>query len=140
MNWTISQTQDIETCLALRRTVFIDEQNVSEADEIDGRDGDALHLLAHRADRPVGTARILLRDGVAEIGRVCVLQEARGTGLGAAIIKACVDLAAAHPGISKAKLGAQTHALPFYEKLGFTAFGPVYDDAGIPHRDMERSL
>ncbi|MEO0503034.1 MAG: GNAT family N-acetyltransferase, partial [Pseudomonadota bacterium] len=38
------------------------------------------------------------------------------------------------------RLGAQTHALSFYEKLGFEAFGPVYDDAGIPHRDMERAL
>ncbi|MEL7089395.1 MAG: GNAT family N-acetyltransferase, partial [Planctomycetota bacterium] len=65
---------------------------------------------------------------------------ARGTGLGAAIILGCLDVARAQPGVTTAKLGAQTHALSFYEKLGFAAFGPVYDDAGIPHRDMERAL
>ncbi len=43
-------------------------------------------------------------------------------------------------GISQVKLGAQVHALGFYEALGFEAFGPVYDDAGIPHRDMVRTL
>ena len=43
-------------------------------------------------------------------------------------------------GVTKAKLGAQTHAIGFYEKLGFTVHGPEYDDAGIPHRDMSRSL
>jgi ElaA protein len=140
MNWTISRTDDIATCLALRHIVFIDEQNVSEADEIDGLDPDALHLLAVMNSRPVGTARILVAGGVAKIGRVCVLQAARGTGLGAAIIIACLDLARAQPGVTRAQLGAQTHALLFYEKLGFAAFGPIYDDAGIPHRDMERSL
>ncbi|WP_299684759.1 GNAT family N-acetyltransferase [uncultured Tateyamaria sp.] len=140
MKWTISQTDDLATCHDLRRIVFIEEQGVSAADERDGRDGDALHLLATSNGQPLGCARILLDGAVAKIGRVCVLQEARGTGLGAAIILACLDVARAQPGVTKAKLGAQTHALSFYEKLGFTAFGPVYDDAGIPHRDMERAL
>jgi ElaA protein len=140
VNWSISLTRDVATCLALRRVVFIDEQNVSEADELDGSDAGALHVLACVADRPVGTARILMFDGVAKIGRVCVLQEARGGGLGAAIITACLDVARTQDGVTVARLGAQIHALPFYEKLGFAAFGPVYDDAGLPHRDMERSL
>ena len=140
MNWAISQSDDLDTCLALRRTVFIEEQGVSEADERDGRDGDALHVLATLDDRALGCARILLEGSVAKIGRVCVLQDARGTGLGAAIIMACLDVARGQNGVQKAKLGAQTHALTFYEKLGFTAFGPIYDDAGIPHRDMERAL
>ncbi|WP_415405042.1 GNAT family N-acetyltransferase [Tateyamaria sp. SN3-11] len=140
MNWVISQTDDIATCLALRRTVFIEEQGVSEAEEVDGRDGEALHVLATLDGAPLGCARILVTDNMAKIGRVCVLKEGRGTGLGAAIIEACLDVARAQPGLTKAKLGAQTHALSFYEKLGFEAFGPVYDDAGIPHRDMERAL
>jgi ElaA protein len=140
VNWTISLTPDIATCLALRRIVFIEEQNVSEADELDGLDAEALHVLACVANRPVGTARILMSDGVARIGRVCVLQEARGNRLGSAIIKACLDVARAQDGTTVARLGAQTDAVPFYEKLGFAAFGPVYDDAGILHLDMERSL
>ena len=140
MNWKILLTDDLATCLALRRTVFMEEQGVSLADEIDGRDEDALHVLATLDGEPLGCARILVAENVAAIGRVCVLKGARGTGLGAAIIMACLDIARQQPGVTRAKLGAQTHAMPFYEKLGFAAFGPVYDDAGIPHRDMERAL
>ncbi|WP_299139972.1 GNAT family N-acetyltransferase [uncultured Tateyamaria sp.] len=140
MTWVIAQTDDLATCLELRRVVFMEEQGVSEAEERDGRDGDALHVLATRDGVALGCARILVAEGVAKIGRVCVLQEARGTGLGAAIITACLDVARAQPGVTRAKLGAQVHALAFYEKLGFTAFGPIYDDAGIPHRDMDRDL
>lgn len=137
----IARTEDLETCRVLRRSVFIDEQGVSEADEWDGRDGDALHLLAwDGADRAVGTARILIDDDLGKIGRVCVLQSARGTGLGAALIRAALDELRGCPGVTRAKLGAQCHALGFYEKLGFSAYGPIYDDAGIPHRDMVREL
>ena len=140
MSWTIAQTDDLAACHALRRTVFIHEQGVSEADEVDGRDGDALHVLAVVDGTPMGCARILLEGSVAKIGRVCVLPTARGTGLGAAIIETCLDVARQQGGVTRAKLGSQTHALAFYERLGFVAFGPVYDDAGIPHQDMERPL
>ncbi len=140
MSWIISLTDDLATCHALRRTVFIEEQNVSVADEVDGRDGEALHLMARVDGKAFGCARILLVDDVAKIGRVCVLQQMRGKGLGAAIILACLDVLRMQPGITRAKLGAQTHALAFYEKLGFSAYGPVYDDAGIPHQDMECAL
>lgn len=140
MTWHIEQTDDLGICHALRRTVFIEEQGVSEAEEVDGRDDEALHVLACVGDTPMGCARILVQGPVAKIGRVCVLKEARGTGLGAAIIKTCLEVARGQHGVSKAKLGAQTHALAFYERLGFAAFGPIYDDAGIPHRDMERPL
>ena len=140
MNWTIFETDDIATCHALRRTVFIEEQGVSQAEEVDGRDGDAVHVLATLDGVPLGCARILFSGEVAKIGRVCVLKEGRGTGLGAAIIDACLSAAGARPNVTKARLGAQTHALAFYERLGFEAFGPVYDDAGIPHRDMERAI
>lgn len=140
MNRRIFQTDDLATCHALRHIVFIQEQGISEADELDGRDGDALHVLATLDGVPMGCARILFNGEVAKIGRVCVLQQARGAGLGGAIIAACLDVARAQPGVTRARLGAQVYALAFYEKLGFTAFGPVYDDAGIPHRDMARAL
>jgi len=138
MTLRIALTSDLDACLALRRTVFIEEQNVPEHEEVDGLDPSALHVLATDG-RPVGCARILLKDGVAKIGRVCVLSSHRGTGLGAAIILQCIEIAR-EKGAARAVLGAQTHALGFYEKLGFAAFGPVYDDAGIAHRDMERIL
>lgn len=140
MTVEIAETDDIAACRALRRVVFIEEQGVPEADELDDKDGEAIHLLATDAGRPVGTARLLLMGKTGKIGRVCVLKEMRGTGLGAALIRAAVDRLRQIDGIATVKLGAQVHALGFYEKLGFTAFGPVYDDAGIPHRDMALTL
>ncbi|MBU3029612.1 GNAT family N-acetyltransferase [Paracoccus marinaquae] len=136
----IEQTEDIAACRALRRRVFIEEQGVSEADEMDDLDGQAIHLLAFQDGQAVGSARLLLQGHIGKIGRVCVLPEARGTGLGRQLIRASMDVLRGRPGITHAKLGAQTHAIGFYEKLGFAALGEVYDDAGIPHRDMIREL
>lgn len=132
----IAVTSDIASCLALRREVFIKEQGVSEVDEHDDLDEGAVHLLATLAGNPVGSARLLPMGEVGKIGRVCVLREQRGTGLGAALIRAAVEQFRTMPGIAQVKLGAQCQAIAFYEKLGFTAYGPEYDDAGILHRDM----
>jgi len=140
MTPVIGLTDDLATCRALRETVFIQEQGVSEAEEYDGLDDRADHILARLNGQPVGCARILYHGDTGKIGRVCVLRQARGTGLGAALIRACLDHLGGKPGIARAMLGAQTHAIGFYEKLGFTAFGPEYLDAGIPHRDMDRPL
>lgn len=136
----IEVTQDIATCLNLRRVVFIDEQGVPETDEIDDLDAQAVHLLAWVDGVPVGSARLLPMGKIGKIGRVCVLKSQRGTGLGAAIIGTAIEEFRRMPGVEKVKLGAQTHALAFYAKLGFTAYGPIYDDAGIPHRDMMLDL
>lgn len=136
----IEETRDLATCLKLRRTVFIDEQGVSEPREVDGLDDHAIHLLAWDGERPVGTARLLISGHTGKIGRVCVLQEVRGTGLGARLIRAAVDVLKARPGVTHARLGAQSYAIGFYEKLGFSAVGKEYEDAGIPHQDMIRKL
>lgn len=135
----IAVTRDITTCRALRRAVFIEEQGVSEADELDDLDDVAVHLLATVDGRPVGSARIVPGAGYGKVGRVCVLAEARGTGLGAALMRAAVQ-ECRRLGLQQVRLGAQTHALGFYERLGFQAVGPVFDDAGIPHREMILSL
>ena len=136
----IEVTQDIPTCQALRRVVFIDEQGVSEADEVDGLDDRAIHLLAWDGACPVGTARLLVKDAVGKIGRVCVLPEARGLGLGAALIRSALDVLRDQPGVAEAYLGSQSHATGFYEKLGFAVEGEEFLDAGIPHRHMRRAL
>jgi predicted GNAT family N-acyltransferase len=136
----IGRTEDVATCRWLRRVVFIDEQGVPEADEVDDLDGEAIHLLAVQSGRPVGTARLLVLGDTGKIGRVCVLRDRRGTGLGAALIGVAVAEFRAMPGIARAKLGAQVSALGFYERLGFGAVGPVYMDAGIEHRDMVLAL
>lgn len=140
MTMLVSETGDIATCLQLRRKVFIEEQSVPEAEEVDGLDNTAVHFLAEQDGLPIGCARILMKGDLGKIGRVCVLQTGRGKGVGAALIKACVDHLQGQKEVKKAVLGSQCHAIPFYEALGFTAFGPVYDDAGIEHRDMELTL
>lgn len=140
MTLEIGETRDIATCQALRRVVFIEEQGVSPQDEMDGRDGAARHLLARLDGAPIGTARLLTEGPVGKIGRVCVRAEARGKGVGVALIRAAVEIFRSEPGVRKVKLGAQTHAMGFYAALGFEAVGEVYQDAGIPHRDMVLGL
>ncbi len=140
MSLSIDVTQDLEACLKLRFEVFVDEQGVPLKEERDALDDTATHLLALQDGTPVGTARIVFQGDTAKIGRVCVVKTARGTGLGAKLIEACVNVARNQAGITRAKLGAQTHAIGFYEKLGFEVYGPVYLDAGIDHRDMVKPL
>lgn len=140
MTWQIEVVDDHAPCIALRRTVFINEQGISEADEIDDLDAQAIHLLAHIDGRPVGTARLLVDGHLGKIGRICVLADQRGTGLGKALVEAGIAHLRNTPGVIRAKLGAQDHAIGFYAKLGFTPIGPFYDDAGIPHRDMVTDL
>ncbi|MEP4195449.1 MAG: GNAT family N-acetyltransferase [Aliishimia sp.] len=139
MTWTIEETRDLVICHDLRRVVFIDEQNVPAEEEVDGLDDTAVHLLAQVNGQPVGTARIVVQNDNAKIGRVCVLKNQRGTGLGAALVDAAVG-AAKSRNAKQALLGAQLHALGFYEQLGFEAFGPIFDDAGIDHRMMRKGL
>lgn len=139
MTLSITTTRDIATCRRLRRTVFIEEQGVPEADEIDDKDDEAIHLLASVDGVPVGSARLLLLGDTGKIGRVCVLAGHRGTGLGAELIRSAVAELRAR-GLQTAKLGSQTHAIGFYRRLGFTPEGPEYIDAGIPHRDMTLAL
>lgn len=136
----IELTEDLQKCHDLRRRVFIDEQGIAPADEWDDLDQQAIHLLAWQDGETVGCARILLAGSTGKIGRVCVLPAARGAGLGSQLIRAAMDVLRGRPGLTHAALGAQTQAIGFYEKLGFVVDGSVYDDAGIPHRDMIREL
>ncbi|PXX97314.1 GNAT family N-acetyltransferase [Halomonas sp. LBP4] len=120
----------------IRRVVFIEEQQVPLEEEWDGRDPDCRHFLALAGGHPVGTAR-LLPD--AHIGRVAVLAEARGHGIGAALMRAAIEAARRH-GHPAVELAAQTHALAFYENLGFQAVGEEFLEAGILHRNMRLPL
>lgn len=140
MTLEVGPTEDLPACAALRRAVFMEEQGVPEHVEQDGRDGEAHHLLATLNGVPVGCARLLVDGTTGKLGRVCVVKAERGKGIGAALVAASV----AHLrglGLSRAELGAQTHALGLYEKLGFKARGAAFTDAGgQPHQMMERAL
>lgn len=122
---------------AVRRAVFIEEQGVPPDLEVDELDPTALHLLARdAAGRPIGTGR-LAPDG--RIGRMAVVREWRGRGVGGAILERLVAIARER-GLEEVVAGAQIRALGFYERHGFRVEGPAYDDAGIPHRTMRRRL
>ncbi|MFF7774193.1 GNAT family N-acetyltransferase [Streptomyces tanashiensis] len=141
---------DRESCFAVRREVFVEEQGVPQELEYDTYDATAVHVLAVRADGvPLGTGRLLHgadaagKTGgdasVGSLGRLAVNQAARGLGVGAALVRGIED-AARERGLSAVDLHAQTHALGFYERLGYVAYGPEFPDAGMPHRAMRRTL
>jgi predicted GNAT family N-acyltransferase len=131
----IDTNGELETCFAIRREVFVEEQNVSAEEEYDGLDPECLHYLLTVDGAPMATSRMRLLDGKAKVQRVAVRKLGRGTGLGLALMRKMLDDARAE-GCVKAVLSSQTYAIPFYERLGFIAHGPEYLDAGIPHRDM----
>lgn len=126
-----------EPASRIRFAVFVEEQNVPADIELDDWDARSLHALARGADGSVvGTGR-LLPDG--HIGRMAVLAPARGTGVGTALLRALMQ-AARERGHRNVVLSAQTHAVPFYQRLGFAVEGEVYQEAGIDHVDMRRAL
>lgn len=141
---------DREACFTVRKEVFVGEQGVPEDIEYDSYDAVAVHVLAVREDGvPLGTGRLLHGAAAAgktggdvtvgSLGRLAVTQAARGLGVGAALVRAIEDAARAR-GLVAVDLHAQTHALGFYERLGYVAYGPEFPDAGIPHRAMRRVL
>ncbi|MGW7073319.1 GNAT family N-acetyltransferase [Streptomyces sp. NPDC054855] len=143
-------TDDLEACFAVRKEVFVVEQGVPQDLEYDAYDADAVHVVAVRDDGlPLGTGRLLTgaaaaakNGGDAEVGalgRLAVTKAARGLGVGAALVRAIEDAARAR-GLTAVDLHAQTHALGFYERLGYEVYGPEFPDAGIPHRAMRKAL
>jgi predicted GNAT family N-acyltransferase len=123
--------------LAVRVAVFVEEQGVPLALEHDEHDAGALHVMAI-SDRGslIGTAR-MLDNG--HIGRMAVLRDQRGRGVGTALLQRLLRIAAGRKQRS-VFLHAQCSAIPFYERLGFVAEGRVFLDAGIEHRAMVHAL
>lgn len=134
----IATADERQLCYDIRTKVFVDEQNVPLDLEIDEHEDECVHFIARIGGEPMGTAR-LMDKGYAKLQRIAVSKDARGTGLGRALLQAMLDRAM-ELGKSEARLDAQVYAIPFYEKLGFKAEGPEFDDAGIPHRLMRKKL
>lgn len=122
---------------SVRTAVFIEEQRIPEREEWDDEDASADHALARSAaGDPIGTGR-LSDDG--RIGRIAVLREWRGKGVGEALLRHLVERAAAR-GIAHLKLHAQSYAVPFYARAGFAAVGPEFMECNIPHQTMVLDL
>lgn len=123
--------------LSVRHEVFVVEQKVPAEIEEDEHDPLCVHFLAcDDTGTPIGTARL---SAGGKVGRLAVLAEHRGRGLGRALMLAVIA-AAEKKNLPELRLHAQTHSIPFYESLGFRAEGPVFDEAGIPHRRMQKPL
>ena len=129
--------RDHEHLRRIRELVFVREQRVAPALEWDGSDASCVHVLAEDMDgAPIGTGR-LLPDG--HIGRMAVLVPWRGRGVGSAILTELVSWAA-QEGMTEVLVNAQTHALGFYQRHGFSPHGEVFVEAGIDHLRMRRVL
>lgn len=124
----------------VRTKVFVEEQGVPISLEIDEFDKSAKHFIVYDDEQPIGAGRIREIDtGTAKVERVCILQEYRGQHLGFLIMNA-LEKDAESSGMTKIVLNAQSYAIPFYERLGYSVNSPEFMDADIPHRAMVKEI
>jgi predicted GNAT family N-acyltransferase len=132
-----ANADDRAACRAVREAVFVEEQQVPREDEWDALDEVSRHALARDANgRPIGTGRLTPQQ---TIGRMAVLRDWRGRGVGGAILHLLLEQAQAmhYPHV---EMHAQIHAVPFYEKFGFRTYGEEFLECGIRHFHMRREL
>jgi len=135
-------SKDVQTCLRLRWTVFVEEQGVRPSDELDAHDrNDAIHALASLDGVPCGAGRFIFEEpGLAKIQRMAVVDDVRGRGVGKALLQ-FLEAEASRRGASRLTLWAQVRARPFYEKAGYAPVGAEFDDGtGIPHQRMDKRI
>ena len=133
MSWDAARAQ----ASPIRFTVFVEEQRVPVEIEWDDQDEKSIHALAYdKQGTAIATGR-LLPDG--HIGRMAVLKEWRGKGVGAAILRRLIGVARER-GDQEIELFAQTHAIEFYRRHGFVEQGEIFEEAGIPHQAMRKRL
>lgn len=134
---TATWDKDKEALIQIRRTVFIDEQNVPEELEWDEYDKDAIHILVtDKNNKPLATGRMKLNG---HIGRMAVIKSERLSGIGTQILHKLLEAAHQH-GLHQVYLHSQITAIPFYKKLGFEICSDEFMDAGIAHKTMQLTL
>ena len=129
-------SENEQSIRSIRESVFINEQSIAPEIEFDGLDSSAIHAVVTVDGKRVGTGRIL-SDG--HIGRIAIMRDFRGLGLGSKIVLSLIDEAKLS-GYKRVYLGSQKQAIDFYTKLGFTPFGEEFIKAGIVHLSMEKTL
>ena len=136
---TQSWEQAQKSAYPIRALVFIQEQGVPEHLELDQFDPIACHALAFDNKQCVGTGRLIKNGNLGKIGRMAVMPEFRGQGIGSAILTQLINTGRAN-GIEQFHLHAQVSARSFYQHHGFIAEGPLYEEAGILHQNMTLQL
>lgn len=132
---------DITACYLIRTRVFVIEQHVDPSLELDEDDRIALHFMVEDNGLAIATCRVLVHENEAKVGRFAVIATHRHLGIGAKLLHyAEREVRQIYPSLTRFYLGAQTHALDFYAKCGYTPYGELFDDAGIPHRMMEKLI
>jgi predicted GNAT family N-acyltransferase len=131
---------DLEPAFDVRRDVFVDEQGVDEAIEIDGKDPDATHVLAEIDGELVGTARLrTIGERTGKVERVAVRSAVRGSGVGRLLMDRIEEIALERD-LATLELHSQTRVEGFYERLGYETVSDEFEEAGIPHVEMEKEL
>ena len=131
--------RDLAAAYAVRHEVFVVEQGVPPEIERDDLDATAEHAIAVLDGRQVGAGRLVVRGAQAVVGRMAVRAGVRRAGVGAALLRALEDLGRER-GCTEVELHAQVSAEEFYARLGYTAHGARYREAGIEHVDMRKAL
>jgi predicted GNAT family N-acyltransferase len=136
----VENATDRENAFSVRQKVFVEEQGVPLHLELDELDQTATHFIGYDDEKPIAAGRLRETDSkIGKVERVCVIPEYRGKHVGNLMMKE-MERYAAEVGFEKIKLNAQTHAIPFYQKLNYEITSPEFMDAGIPHRAMEKQL
>lgn len=136
----VRDASTLEDAFALRRAVFVEEQGVPPEREVDEYEDEATHLIARDGDAVVGTARLrALDETTGKVERVAVREADRGDGWGRRLMDRTEALARER-GFDRLVLHSQTAVEGFYETLGYRTTSDVFEDAGIPHVEMEKSL
>lgn len=138
---TYTDSKVYKDALAIRKKVFIEEQSVDEALEIDELEDKSTHIVGYKGTIPCCTARLYLKDSShLKIQRVAVLKEYRLKGVGKCLLEEIENLAQNLSSVRHLVLDSQDHAIPFYEKAGFIIIGDGFMDAGIPHHHMQKEI
>lgn len=130
---------EVHEALDLRARVFTDEQGIRPDADRDGRDGEAIHIIAFEDGTLVGTCRIVVAGEVAMLGRLAVERSDRSRGVGRAVLGAAEQSASA-AGARRVALHSQLPVREFYERSGYSAYGEVFEEEGIGHVAMEKRL
>jgi len=131
--------EEMEHVRSLRYEVFCVEQGVPEHEELDGRDQEALHLVAVADGALLATCRLLMVGNTAQFSRLAVRASARRRGIASALLAAADDESRA-AGARRVVLHAQTYARGLYDNAGYRARGRAFVEAGIEHIAMEKQL
>ncbi|PTY75874.1 GNAT family N-acetyltransferase [Heyndrickxia sporothermodurans] len=135
----VETEEQLNDAFTIRKKVFVEEQHVDVEEEIDQYEENSEHFVLYDENNAAGAGRFRILDGKGKVERICILPAYRGKGAGKIVMDA-IEQYATQQDVHVLKLNAQTHAIPFYEKLGYKVISEEFMDAGIPHKTMEKRI